>query len=178
MKKLLSFTLLLLFAPSVLANHNTFDSRVNLNQISWFDRGLYFGALPYQPCLDLDEFYAYADSDKYDRWDRDDAEQYVKRLDYFDTERLANKKRSDYLDADDYTKPKDLTCSTKRAFDVIANKDRFDGRDDDDFYEFIGTKNANQYQNQARHFPYEREYSSAYMRVDKYGGIVSKYRLQ
>lgn len=174
-KTILTLLILCMLAMPVQAAHNRFDHRVDLNNINWFDRGLYFGALPYQNCIDLNEFYAYADSDPFDRWDRDDAERYLNKLDYFDARRIASNNRFDNIDHDEFDKVSDLKCSTKRAFDVQARQNRFDNRDNDDFYEYIGYPNQQQYRTRTRHFPYERGFHSGYQRVDKNGGIASWY---
>ncbi|MFQ5620505.1 MAG: hypothetical protein ACE5FT_01525 [Candidatus Nanoarchaeia archaeon] len=141
---------------------NQFDHRVNLNTIDWFDRGLYFNSLKFQPCVDLEEFYAYADSDKYDRWDREDAENFIDRLDYNDLQRVADTKRGDNIDGTEFKDRDDFKCTRKSSFDDFANKNRGDQWDEDDFYGFIGYPSRQQYDVRTRHFPWEGRYTRSY----------------
>ena len=89
---------LLLVMPGVLANQNRYDPFVDLGEINWFDRALYQGAAPHLTCVDLDEFYAYADSDPYDGFDRDDIDDDdIARLSYTDFLRVADANKYDNI---------------------------------------------------------------------------------
>src|SRR3989338_9606929 len=168
----------LIAIQGVSASHNTFDPFVKLNDIDWFDREIYQGAVPSQRCIDLEEFYAYADSDRYDSLDRDDIKRYKSRLSAEDYERLANEKRGDNIDVRDLNDIDDLYCSTRTEFNQFADQDRYDRFQRDDYFKNYGYDDEAQFLRINRHFPYE--YSSTsdkpYVRADKYGGIASSIR--
>lgn len=102
---------LLLSTPS-LARHNTFDSRVDYSHLDWFDRGLYKASLPFQDCIDLSEFYTYADSNLYDNLNREDIKSYKYQLGFDDLSQLSRENPSDSITIDDYSTIEDLHCST------------------------------------------------------------------
>ena len=145
---------------------NQFDYRVNLNNIDWFDRGLYFSSLQFQPCIDLNEYYAYADSDRYDRYDRDDIERYTDRLDYNDLLRVANNNYADNIDGNEFNQADDFKCTRASSFNDFANQNKADRWDEDDFYQTLNYPNRQQYDVRTRHQPYEgrisRYYDGAY----------------
>jgi len=151
---------------------NRFDYRVDLNQIDWFDRGLYFSSLKFQPCIDLDEYYAYADSDKYDRFDREDVERYTDRLDYNDLQRVANTKPSDNIDGDEFRNADDFKCTRAKSFNDFANTNKADRYDEDDFYQNLGYTDRQQYGVRTRHRPYEGHITRYYD-----GGFAGNYPL-
>jgi len=169
--KLTTLVFFLVLAPSVLADHNAFDTRVDLNTINWFDRGLYFNSLPYQGCIDMHEFNQYADSDRSDRWDRDDLYRYTGKLDWQDLQRLADQKQGDRWDGDEFQDRNDFKCTNQKNFNKFAKEDDADQWDQDDYFGFIGYPNEQQFTVRTRHFPYE------YTRIRRarYGGFTSRY---
>lgn len=96
----------------VLALHNRFDPRVDYSHLGWFDRGLYKGSLPYQDCIDLTEFYTYADSNPYDNLNRNDINSYKYQLGFDDLAQLSKENPSDSITTDDFSMVEDLHCST------------------------------------------------------------------
>ena len=169
--------LLLLFAGSSFANQNRYDPFVDLNHIDWFDRELYFAGFDSRPCVDLEEFYAYADSDPYDKYDREDVLDYRDRLSADDYYRLADENRGDNIDRDDLDDRDDYYCSTRAEFNDFADSNRYDDTDRDDFFHFYGYDDEDRYLVGTRHPSSElRSPASAYIRADGYGGYASSIR--
>ena len=172
----------LLVMPIALANHNTYDPFVDLNTINWFDRALYQAAEPGLGCLDLDEFNAYADSDPYDGLDRDDIDlDDIRRLSYGDFLRVADADQYDNIDRDLFNDRADFDCSLLGEYDSFASQDKFDRFERDDYFYLRGFNGERDFQNRARHFPYERRpvwglSSDPYGRQDGYGGYASWVR--
>lgn len=177
--RIVTLILMLLFVTSVSAAHNRFDDRVDWGDIDWFDRGLYFESLPLQDCVDLVEFNAYADSDPYDRYDRDSIKRYADRLSYDDYKIFASRNPSDRYDVDDFDDIDDFHCSNRREFNDFADSSRSDRWDRDDFFRLYGYDDEDQFNRITRHRPYEsnRRVISEYARDDGYGGIASRFRL-
>ncbi len=168
----------LIAIQGVSASHNTFDPFVKLNDIDWFDREIYQGAVPSQRCIDLEEFYAYTDSDRYDSFDREDIKKYADRLSAADYELLANEKRGDNIDLRDLADIDDFYCSTRTEFDQFADQDRYDRFQRDDYFKNYGYDDEEQFLRINRHSPYETRYTqdNPYVRVDNFGGIASSIR--
>ena len=175
---------LLLVMPMVVADHNRYDPFVDLGQINWFDRAIYFGAEPHLPCLDLNEFYAYADSDPYDGFDRDDIRKNdLKRLNYRDFLQIADADQYDNIDRDLFDGPEDFACSLLEEYEDFAARDSFDRFDREDYFVMRGFPDERGFQNWRRHFPYERRpvvepffNEDPYGRFDGYGGYASWVR--
>ena len=173
---------LLLVMPGVLAHHNRYDPFVDLDTINWFDRALYQGAESSLRCLDLDEFYAYADSDPYDGLDRDDIElRDIKRLSYTDFLRVADANPYDNIDRGLFDDRRDFGCSTLREYEDFAARNRYDRFDREDYYRLHGFSDERDFNNRRRHSSYESTrfrpvYSDAYGRADGYGGYASWVR--
>ena len=167
-----SVFLLLILATPALAYSNRFDPYVDLNDINWFDAGLYFGSIEYQPCVDLEEYYAYADWDRYDRYERDDLKDELDRLSYSDIKLIAEQDPYDNIDDEYIRDTDDLRCSTKYGFDTKAYEDLYDGWDEDSYYGWLGYKDQVQFENTLRHAPYEvdRRYQRGYE-----GAVASWY---
>ena len=173
----------LLVMPVVWANHNRYDPFVNLNTINWFDRTLYQAAEPNLGCVDLDVFYAYADSDPYDGLDRDDIDlDDIRRLSYTDFLRVADANPYDNIDRDLFNDRKDFDCSLLGEYESFADRNRFDRFDREDYFTLRGFQDERDFRNRRRHFPYERRpvFSSGdpYGRQDGYGGYASWVRLR
>jgi len=169
---------LLLSVSLASAPHNAYDPLVDLNRANFFDRGLYFGALSSLGCIDLNEFYAYADSDPFDSWNRDDIERYLTRLSYSDYIQFANENPSDRFRVSDIDELEDFRCSDRNEFNRFADQNRGDRFDRDDYYRLYGYDSADQFYTANRHFPYERSSVNVnqYVKDDGNGGFASSVR--
>jgi len=175
---LLMLLVVLLSITAVSGSHNSFDDFVDLDDVDWFDRGLYFESVPFLDCIDLSEFYAYADSDRFDRWDRDSIKRYKDRLSASDYEIIASENPSDNIDVRDIDDIKDFRCSTREEFNQFADSNRGDRFDRDDYFRLYGYDSEKQYDRIRRHRPYEVRGGSSniYGRNDGYGGYASRFR--
>lgn len=137
--------------PNYLPHQNRFDYRVDLGNLDWFDRGLYKESLPYQPCIDLKEFYAYADSNHYDNLRRDDIKSYTYQLSYDDLSRLAAENPSDDITSNDFSNVEDLHCSSLPEYQRWRkDKPSFT---DDDYFHLFGYESPRDYQERFDHYP-------------------------
>lgn len=141
---------------------NRFDPRVDLNNLNWFDRGIYKASLPYQDCVDLNEFYAYADSNPYDNLDRADAEEYSDWMSYGDYKKIADANPHDGIDASSYGL-EDMSCSSFGDYkDWTKTNPNYNN---DDYFELFGYNNQYDYDHREDHYPaYDYIYT-----VDPYG---------
>jgi len=170
--------LVLFSSTAVFGSHNRFDDFVDLDTVDWFDRGLYFESLPFLDCIDLNEFYAYADSDRFDKWDRESVRRYKDRLSASDYERIANENPSDNINVGDIEDIKDFKCSTRKEFNQFADSNRGDRFDRDDYFRLYGYDSERQFDQIRRHRPNEvrDNYVDPYVRKDGFGGYALKFR--
>ena len=165
---LFPWAILILLVPSAHAGPNVLDPRLDWTQLTWLDRGLYFMAADIVPCLDLDEYYAHADSNSYDRYTRDAID--LDKVSFTDYQRVAEENHYDSI-----TSPsrKNLLCSTQSEWDQIANNDPFDGITSDDWYTSAGYTSPTDFQNQQKHDPIELDYYNYPPRQDYYRQLYS-----
>lgn len=129
---------------------NRFDPRVDLNNLNWFDRGIYKASLPYQDCIDLNEFYAYADSNQHDNLDRSDIEEYSDRLSYSDYKMYAGLNPHDGIEASDYP-VEDMRCSSFGDYtDWMKTNPTYNN---DDYFELFGFNNQYDYDRREDRYP-------------------------
>lgn len=159
------FTLLL--STPALADHNRFDPRVDYSHVDWFDRGLYKASLPYQDCIDLSEFYTYADSNPYDNLNREDIKSYKYQLGFDDLARLSQENPSDSITINDLSTVEDLHCSTLPEYQSWRQS-RPSFRDED-YYHLFGYSHSLDFDHPENQVPIN-DYSYA---VGPYG--VSHY---
>ena len=140
-----------LLSAAVIADHNRFDPGVDYSHLDWFDRGLYKASLPFQDCIDLLEFYAYADSNPYDNLNRDDIKSYTYQLGYGDLTQLSAENPSDSITPDDFSKVEDLHCSTLPEFQKWrAPRPSFS---DDDYFHVFDYQSRQDFDERDRHYP-------------------------
>lgn len=153
---------------------NRFDPRVDLNNLNWFDRGIYKASLPYQDCVDLNEFYAYADSNHHDNLDRTDAEEYSDRLSYGDYKKIADLNPHDGIDASSY-QLEDMRCSPFGDYQDWTKTNP--NHNNDDYFELFGYRNQYDYDHREDHHPaYDYIYTVdpfGLVRTDGHGGFSS-----
>lgn len=153
---------------------NRFDARVDLGNLNWFDRGLYKAALPFQDCIDLDEFYAYADSNPFDNLDRSSIYDYRDRLSYSDYKTFSGINSYDSISPRDY-RIEDMRCSNHQDFQDWAKTNP--NHSDDDYYSLFGFSGRMDYEQRYDHYPaYDHIYPvDAYsiVRTDGFGGFAS-----
>ena len=157
--------------PSALAWVNSLDSRVNLNNLNWFDRGRYKNSLPFQQCIDLPEFNAYADSNPHDNLRPEDVEPYRYQLGYSDQQKLAAMNPSDYIRSDDYSNVEDLRCSTLDEFKQWAKS--HPSHRIDEYYTLFGWNDQSDYETRGSHFPSEDYANPFYVSDRTYGTVMT-----
>ena len=160
---------------SVAVADNRFDTHVDLGNLDWFDRGLYKGSLPYQPCVDLNEFYAYADSNPYDNLGRSDVKSYEDRLSYSDLKRLSAENPGDGITPDDFSRVEDLRCSPVADYNDWARGQP--ASSPDDYYSLYGYRDQRDFDSRDTHYPVlDYVYPVGpfgLVRTDGYGGFSS-----
>lgn len=182
MGKIKSVFILLLILPVVFANHNRYDPYVDLNNIDWFDRGIYFHTFDFHQCVDLEEYYAYADSNPYDMWARSDIKDYKDRLSRHDYFQLADQDPYDNIERKDLDHRDDYYCSNYEEFKDFADENKYDRWDEEDYYRLRGYPNKYIYENYAPEYRYSDSYPPLEdsirkgFRADGYGGVASWYR--
>ena len=170
-------------------NHNVFDPYLDRSSIDNFGRRLYFTASDILPCVDLDEFYAHADSNPFDRYSRDDVKDYLGKLSAPDFQRVARENPFDNIDSNRFDIQDQYRCSTREQFYDLSDKNRFDNLNRDDYYTNYGFRDERDFSNQIRHDEYEvpwyndgpdyigyRYASPRSFRFDKFGGVASWVR--
>lgn len=178
----------IILSTSASAFFNRFDPYQDLNNVDWFYRGLYDGAQKYEPCLDLREFNAVADSDPFDHIDRDDIKKKnnLNRLSYEDYLVVANQDKFDNIDPDDWDDMNDFKCSTYGEYKDFASQNPSDQWDDDDFFQYYGFDDERDFNDYKVHstkeyYPVKRSFApnpqyKAPQYIDSRGGLVSWFR--
>lgn len=133
--------------------------------------------------MDLNEFYAYADSNPYDGYDREDIKKYKNRLSRSDYNLLVDENPYDNINRDDFNDIDDFYCSTKGEYDQFADQNKYDRFTDDNYYQLRGFRNKNSYDNYRDEYRYSRRPPISYeesvlagWRYDGSGGVASWYR--
>ncbi|MEK6874608.1 MAG: hypothetical protein AABX52_02560 [Nanoarchaeota archaeon] len=181
----LAMWVLLFFSLPVVANHNVFDQYIDRSSLSWFDRRFYVTAARVVPCIDLDEFYAYADSNPFDGYDRSGVHEYLDKLSVVDFRRVAAQNLYDDIDDNQFEMRRNYGCSTREQFFEVADKNPFDDLGRDAYYESYGYKDRTDFVNQIRHDSFEpgsyvdsTMKSSGPVRYDRFGGVASWVRFE
>lgn len=151
-------SLFVIFLPQASASQNILDSRLSWANLSDFDRGLYFTAIDIIPCIDMDEFYAHADSDPYDDRQRSDILDYRYKLGRSDYQRLIDQNPFDNIDHNSYDIRDNPLCSEQSEWVQEIDADPFDSLTSEEFYIYHGWDDYLSYQNQKRHDPEEVDY--------------------
>ena len=155
---MLILSLVIVSASPVSAAHNLFNPHISRDAITVYDRYLYRDILGILPCIDVNEFYAYADSNPFDGLSRGDATDYLDRMSISDFNGIASQNPYDGIDGNLFNPRTDFRCSTREEFWTIARQNPFDALDDEDYYRLYGYQGGSDFSNRMRHGVYEGPY--------------------